>query len=864
MKKIVTNDGRKGGWLKGKPHYDKNGKSLGGIKAVVTDQNNRPVELEGGEVIINKEASAKHWKELSRINQSAGNGVAIGPPSGASDEDPEEYKDGGNVIEFNPNHTPNKWILEYAKNIKEKHPEIWKLGGNIFGNEAFKNLKRVSERGYWLDSEKWMYIKWRSYVARHKKDFRIEGVVAMLKWVDKVDKGWAYMKDLIEEKISKIKEKGKGWKHKMKDGGNVDSLKLVIKNTDDKTKYQKEYKKIFDIIEKDIAYYNPYGTENEKLIGTDFYIEITPKPDQDKIDKIQKIPNVQVLESFRDIFDKGGRAYGRTPAPKKDRVFGSKVNKPGSASSKESAKSIQLAESTINSIKSIIKGTGISLATAKAVVRRGMGAYSSSHRPTISGGKPNSRVAWGFARLNAFVYKKEHGKSKSGKYIQDDDLMKNGGELEKGIKTEQEHRKTLEGIASGKYTVDEAIKMTAKDHLKEDPKYYTKLLKMEQKMGKGGTVTLNSGHIVKEGDKGTYTGRLNVKITVTSISNTRVSFIEDGGEKNSKNIENFKKQFVPDVTQTPKTSHAKLKLPPFKVGDYIISDKWLNTNGWVLITEYDKNKDILRGIDEKAMPYKYGPGVLEAFEINYFRIIPDPTKQQTLRVKTEEELKKEFGVDWRRKARFNTVGTMDFTLGKNVKELTKYDDNKINKLFNEGKTFLTDGLLKKQNGWTLYAEMLTYDPLPTVQEVKEVKEEPQEEVKIEVKPEEKIKEPKLAKPKPVENTSKRLNEWVNVNMKDSITMFEELRVTKTLADLALALSIPTKSTERDNSKIIFDVLNKTTNEPEVVKTPSSKKLTKKPDLDVEGFIKSMEGKKTTMEEAVKQLGKNIKGGFNLI
>ena len=75
----TTNNGKKGGLLKGKPHYDKNGKSLGGIKAIVTDTN-QIVELEGGEVIINKEASKKHWKELSRINQSAGDGVPILPP----------------------------------------------------------------------------------------------------------------------------------------------------------------------------------------------------------------------------------------------------------------------------------------------------------------------------------------------------------------------------------------------------------------------------------------------------------------------------------------------------------------------------------------------------------------------------------------------------------------------------------------------------------------------------------------------------------------------------------------------------------------------------------------------------------------
>jgi predicted ABC-type ATPase len=243
MSKTRTSNGKRGGLLEGKPHYDKDGDSLGGIKAVVTDAGGKPVELEGGEVIINKEASKKYWKELSKINQSAGNGVPILPPDGAvTDEDPEEFSEGGNIIEFNPNHLPNKWITEYAKQIKKDHPEIWKKGGNIFGNEAFVNLVRVRERGHWLDSEEWMYIKWRSYVARHKKDFRIEGVVAMLKWCDKVEKGWGYMKTLIEKEIANLEKKKKPSAFKQaikekslfKDGGKVsktnDSCQVLDKD----------------------------------------------------------------------------------------------------------------------------------------------------------------------------------------------------------------------------------------------------------------------------------------------------------------------------------------------------------------------------------------------------------------------------------------------------------------------------------------------------------------------------------------------------------------------------------------------------------------------------------------------------------
>lgn len=830
MKKIETNNGKKGGWLKGKPHYDKNGNPAGGIKAIVTDTG-RPVELEGGEVIINKEASAKHWKELSRINQSAGNGVAIGPPSSNFDEDPEEYKEGGRVIEFNANHTPNKWILEYAKKIKKDHPEIWKLGGNIFGNQAFENLKRVSERGYWLDSEKWMYIKWRSYVARHQRDYRIEGVVAMLKWVDKVGKGWSYMKNLIEDKIAKIegkKEKKEGWAHKMA---------------------------------------------------------------------------------------KGGRAYGRTPAPKKDRVFGSKVNKPGSAASKSSAKSIKLDDSVIESIKNKIKGTGISLATAKAVVRRGMGAYSSSHRPTISGGKPNSRVAWGLARLNAFIYKKDHGVSKSGKYNQDDDLMESGGlvapngkpsnltpeqyrlvrtpefkawfgdwendpenaskvvdengeplvvyhgtkkvftsfyekqyigsehealnffttsyktsvddydgwitypcylkivhplrdligtpessitfeknkglktdgfifsygvlekpktdretwlavpkssqiklasqpiiktknkkiiekanklffdadgnttfnannpdiryadggELSKGIKTEQEHRKTLEKIASGKLTVGQAIERTAKDHLKEDPKYYTKLLEMESKMEFGGKLEI--------GLEGKLLGRPVKDVKIVSISDKIITYID----KNSgKKIGLYKDKFIEKFnvsSESPKTDLSQ------------------------------KAKELIKPVSSEKPEVEYKVG-------DYLTIS---------------------GTNFNR-VKITKIGKNIITFEDNNGKKYSFSTGTINKSIASGEIEILpkSGVSKKIE-----------EPEKATQEVSPIN----------------IK-PITQRPTPVQNTLARLDEWINVNMKDVIPMSEEMRVKKALADLALSMSIPTKSDVRDKSKVIFDVINK--------------------------------------------------------
>lgn len=56
-------------------------------KVAIADDS-APVELEGGQVIINKQASKKHWQDLSKINQSAGDGVPLHEP---------QFKNGGNA-----------------------------------------------------------------------------------------------------------------------------------------------------------------------------------------------------------------------------------------------------------------------------------------------------------------------------------------------------------------------------------------------------------------------------------------------------------------------------------------------------------------------------------------------------------------------------------------------------------------------------------------------------------------------------------------------------------------------------------------------------------------------------------------------
>lgn len=131
---------------------------------------------------------------------------------------------------------------------------------------------------------------------------------------------------------------------------------------------------------------------------------------------------------------RGRKSAAQTPAPAKERVYGSKKNPSGSAASKSSASKIQLSDSIVETLKNKAKKYNeshkkdVSESTLKAVMRRGMGAYSKSHRPTITGGAPNSRQAWGFARVNKFLKKKSGQKVKEA-YVQDDDLLAFGGKL---------------------------------------------------------------------------------------------------------------------------------------------------------------------------------------------------------------------------------------------------------------------------------------------------------------------------------------------------------------------------------------------------------------------------------------------------
>lgn len=97
---------------------------------------------------------------------------------------------------------------DFAEMIRTKHPDIWRLGGNIKGNDQYRKLYPITKRNGVPNSEMEVNaLKLReAWVARHYKDFRIAGVIAQIKWLAVGSRGEQYMKNLVKEEILKRSE----------------------------------------------------------------------------------------------------------------------------------------------------------------------------------------------------------------------------------------------------------------------------------------------------------------------------------------------------------------------------------------------------------------------------------------------------------------------------------------------------------------------------------------------------------------------------------------------------------------------------------------------------------------------------------
>ena len=125
------------------------------------------------------------------------------------------------------------------------------------------------------------------------------------------------------------------------------------------------------------------------------------------------------------------RPVSQTPAPPKERIKGSKENPEGTASTRSKAGDIEVSAENEEALKNKIaefkdkhpSRKAPSLGALKKVFRRGAGAFSTSFRPTISGGRPNSRNAWAMARVNKFLKMAGGGEVKKSYRAADGDLL---------------------------------------------------------------------------------------------------------------------------------------------------------------------------------------------------------------------------------------------------------------------------------------------------------------------------------------------------------------------------------------------------------------------------------------------------------
>ena len=125
------------------------------------------------------------------------------------------------------------------------------------------------------------------------------------------------------------------------------------------------------------------------------------------------------------------RPVSQTPAPPKERIKGSKENPEGTASTRSKAGDIEISAENEEALKNKIaefkdkhpSRKAPTLGALKKVFRRGAGAFSTSFRPTITRGKPNSRNAWAMARVNKFLKMAGGGEVKKSYRAADGDLL---------------------------------------------------------------------------------------------------------------------------------------------------------------------------------------------------------------------------------------------------------------------------------------------------------------------------------------------------------------------------------------------------------------------------------------------------------
>lgn len=136
-------------------------------------------------------------------------GVGEGRMSAKADDVTNFPAEGDNKTVTLRNSKFDRFDVEWALELKKKHPKVWDLGGNIRGNKQFDILSRVQKQGgapHTAAEEAAIRLR-EPWAARHYEDFRPPGVVAQVKWLVVGKLGEQKMKKLLnKEKDRQNKE----------------------------------------------------------------------------------------------------------------------------------------------------------------------------------------------------------------------------------------------------------------------------------------------------------------------------------------------------------------------------------------------------------------------------------------------------------------------------------------------------------------------------------------------------------------------------------------------------------------------------------------------------------------------------------
>ena len=176
---------------------------------------------------------------------------------------------------------------DFAKNIKEQTPEIWKAGGNIRGNEAFMLWGRARDGQDTEAIREWIKER-ESWIKRHFEDGKqfkgdtepnlsnVGGVVAQIKWGTIGTLGEQGMKDVILELTKKLegKKEENQVSDKIKKGleNKVEKHNEEIKELDLAWNGRTTYAELVKVFERGVgAYYNNPSSVRPNVSGPEMW-----------------------------------------------------------------------------------------------------------------------------------------------------------------------------------------------------------------------------------------------------------------------------------------------------------------------------------------------------------------------------------------------------------------------------------------------------------------------------------------------------------------------------------------------------------------------------------------------------------------